>query len=43
MCKRDKRRGVGRAMRDPFAAKRRIGLSRRYTRRTLGREFRHYK
>jgi hypothetical protein len=34
MCKQHKRRGVGRAKKDPVAVQRRIGRTRRYTRRT---------
>jgi len=36
MCKPNKRRGVGRAAKDPVAVKRRIGRTRRYSRRTTG-------
>ncbi|QHN26926.1 hypothetical protein GII33_14145 [Gordonia pseudamarae] len=32
MCKPHKRRGVGRAGRDPFAVRRRLGIARRYSR-----------
>jgi hypothetical protein len=37
MCKSHKRRGAGRAAKDPVAVKRRLGVSRRYSRRTLDR------
>lgn len=36
MCKPHKRRGYGRAVKDPVAVKRRLGLKRRYSRRTVG-------
>ncbi|WP_053194575.1 hypothetical protein [Mycolicibacterium goodii] len=35
MCKPHKRRGRGRAAKDPAAVRRRIGLKRRYSRRTV--------
>lgn len=38
MCKPHKRRGCGRSAKDPIAAKRRIGYTRRYTRRMVGRD-----
>jgi hypothetical protein len=37
MCKPHKRRGAGRAVKDPVAVKRRLGVNRRYSRRTLDR------
>jgi hypothetical protein len=37
MCKSHKRRGVGRAAKDPVAVNRRIGRTRRYSRRSTGR------
>jgi hypothetical protein len=38
MCKPRKRRGNGRAAKDPIAAKRRIGFNRRYSRRSVERD-----
>ncbi|MBS9536155.1 hypothetical protein KIH27_21455 [Mycobacterium sp. M1] len=36
MCKPHKRRGAGRATKDPVATRRRLGHTRRYSRRSLG-------
>ena len=36
LCKPHKRRGAGRATKDPVATRRRLGRSRRYSRRSLG-------
>ncbi|AVM01869.1 hypothetical protein C6V83_17990 [Gordonia iterans] len=36
MCKPHKRRGQGRAQRDPVAVQRQLGLSRRYSRHDAG-------
>jgi hypothetical protein len=38
MCKPHKRRGNGRPAKDAIAAKRRIGYTRRYSRRTVERD-----
>jgi hypothetical protein len=38
MCKPHKRRGNGRAAKDPIAAKRRIGFYRRYSLRSVERD-----
>ena len=40
MCKPHKRRGAGRSAKDPISAKRRIGYTRRYSRRTVERDCR---
>jgi hypothetical protein len=37
MCKPHKRRGAGRAAKDPVATRRRLGYTRRYTHRSLDR------
>ena len=37
MCKPHKRRGAGRRTKDPVAVQRRLGVTRRYSRNTLGR------
>lgn len=36
MCKPHKRRGAGRAAKDPVAARRRLGFVRRYSGRSIG-------
>jgi hypothetical protein len=36
MCKPHKRRGAGRAVKDPATVRRKLGKSRRVTRRDLG-------
>lgn len=36
LCKPHKRRGLGRAAKDPVAVQRRLGRVRRYSRRSLG-------
>lgn len=38
LCKPHKRRGHGRSTKDPVAVKRRLGFSRRYSRRTIARD-----
>lgn len=38
MCKPNKRRGQGRVFRDPRAVGRKLGMSRRYSRKSLGRD-----
>jgi hypothetical protein len=38
MCKPHKRRGVGRSVKDPVAARRWLSYTRRYTRRTIERD-----
>ncbi|MBU9765107.1 hypothetical protein FR943_14800 [Mycobacterium sp. TNTM28] len=39
MCKPHKRRGAGRAAKDPVAVRRRLGCVRRYSRRSV--DYRH--
>ncbi|TXI48373.1 MAG: hypothetical protein E6Q54_23725 [Mycolicibacter arupensis] len=38
MCKPHKRRGAGRAAKDPVPVRRRLGYGRRYSRRDAGRD-----
>lgn len=37
LCKPHKRRGLGRAIKDPVSTRRRLGYVRRYSRRTIER------
>ncbi len=39
MCKPHKRRGAGRATKDPVQVRRRLGCARRYSRRDAGRDW----